>query len=146
MKEQNFIGIGKIMLGMLDNDSYNIPHLHFIMAKNGDYFEAINLEFGIVASEKNSNTVVEDLTEMLIEYVTRTINSLGFDSLIESVSSKAMNDFWTEYRKFEFILAKNKKDIGHGFVRQLTKEIQKRILDQYGIKTEAKYSVMEDAA
>lgn len=143
----NYIGIGKIVLDSLCTEEYNIPHLHFLLTKNEDGFiEAINLEFGIVAFYKDPDEAVKILIQLLIEYIKRTIEEDGFDSLIHSVQGDDMNEYWTEYRKFEFILAKQKHDISHDFVRSLTRKIAKEIFDMYGIKPKAKYSVLEQAA
>lgn len=142
----NSVGIGKVILSSLDNESYNIPHLHFLICKNDSYFEAINLEFGLVATDKNSSLSVEILTKMLIEYILSTIQAYGFNKLTEIVSSSALDSFWKEYRILEFKLAGQKKDVGHGIVQYLTETIKQQILKEYGIKSEAKYSVMDKAA
>ena len=143
----NYIGIGKIVLDSLCTDDYNILHLHFILSKNSDGFiEAINLEFGIVAFDKDADVSVKILIQLLIEYIKRSIDEYGFDNLIESVQGNEMNDYWSEYRRFEFFLAKKKHDLSHDFVKNLTRKIEKEIFEKYGIKPKAKYSVLENAA
>lgn len=144
MENFNFIGIGKLILN--DTTEYNIPHLHFILSKNTDgAIEAVNLEFGLLSEAENPKVAVQRLAEMLIEYTNRSIKTLSYDSLIETVKSDAMNDFWKEYRVMEFKFAKVKKDIGHSFVDAITEQIKKDIFEKYGIKPEAPY-VLEDAA
>ena len=145
----NYIGIGKIVLDSLCTEEYNISHLHFLLTKNDDGFiESVNLEFGIVAFHKDADEAVKILIQLLIEYIKRTIDEDGFDSLIHSVQGDEMNEYWAEYRKFEFILAKQKRDLSHDFVRSLTRKIANEIFEMYGIKPKAKYSVldMEQAA
>lgn len=144
--EHNAVGIGKIFLSSLDSNNYNIPHLHFIVCKTSDAFNAVSLEFGLVASDANAEAAIESLIKMLVEYVIRTITTSGFSSLIETVASTAMNEFWREYRIFEFKLAEKKKDIGHDFVQKLKDSIKKQIIEEYGIEPEAKFSVIGEAA
>lgn len=143
----NYIGIGKIVLDSLCTEAYNIPHLHFILSRNEDGFvEAMNLEFGLVAIDKDSRNSVKNLVQILIEYIKRTIETYGFSKLKEVVSSDAMSEYWTEYRIFEFLLAEKKHDIGHEFVNHLEETIKNEIFEMYGISPDVKYSVLENAA
>ena len=146
MKNSKFVGIGKIVLESLNTDTYNIPHLHFIFQKNGNFIEAINLEFGLVSTDTTPDNAVKELVSMLIEYIQRNITTYSFQSLIDVVASDAMNEYWTEYRKLEFMLAEQKKDVGNNFVNTLKRAITNEILKTYGIKPKAKFSVLKDAA
>lgn len=140
------VGIGKIILSSLDNDSYNIPHLHFLICKSESFYESVNLEFGLVASNEDAKSSVEALTKLLVEHILLTIHTFGFGKLTETVESAAMDSYWKEYRIFEFRLAEQKKDVGHGMVQSLARSIKQQIFKEYGITPEAKFSVVEKAA
>lgn len=139
------IGIGKIMLESLNTDSYNIPHLHFIFIRTGEFIEAVNLEFGLVASDVSADTAVKDLVTMLIEYIKRTLETMPYKTFRDIVSSTAMDEYWREYRVLEFELAEQKKDLGNNFVTKLKAHIVRDIMKSYGVKPTAKYSVLRAA-
>lgn len=146
LSDYNFIGVGKIVLKTFDNEDYNIPHLHCIINKTEDGFEFINLEFGLVTFAENTEEALESLARMLIEYIKRTIDTLGFETLVEVVSKGVMNDFWTEYRKMEFSLAERKQDVGHRVIDAIKKEAIEEFIRQYGIEPDIKFSLFEEAA
>ncbi len=144
--EYKFVGVGKIVLKTFDNEDYNIPHLHCLINKTEDGFEFINLEFGLVTFAENTEEAAESLTRMLIEYIKRTIETLGFKTLIDVVSKDSMNNFWTEYRKIEFSFAEKKMDIGHRVIDAIKKEAIEEFKRQYGIEPNIKFSLVEKAA
>lgn len=144
--DYNCVGIGKVVLSSLDNESYNIPHLHFIVCKSNGLYEAVSLEFGLVASDEDAETAIENLVKMLVEYIIQTIKTFGFKKLIEISGTDAMDSLWRKYRILEFRLAEMKKDIGHGFMKQLKETVRRQILRDYGINPRAKFSVIGLAA
>ena len=145
MDRTKIAGIGKIVLNSADTTTYNIPHLHFILAKADYGVEAINLEFGLVASGVTPPEAIQGLSSMLIEYITRTIDAFSYDKLIEVVMTDAMNAYWTEYHRLEFMLAKNKLDIGHVFEEALTRKIRRELMEKYGIRTKTQFAIVEGA-
>ena len=146
MDGYNFIGVGKIVLKNFDNENYNIPHLHCIINKSEDGFEVINLEFGLSTFSTDTAEAVAALARMLIEYIQRTVSTMGFKTLIDVVSRDSMNDFWTEYRKIEFSFAETKEDVGHQVIDKIKKEALEEFKRQYGIETTVKFSVFGKAA
>lgn len=148
MEDYKFVGVGKIVLKTFDKENYNIPHLHCLINKTKDGFEVINLEFGLVTFATETGDAVASLARMLIEYVRRTIETkdMGFDTLINVVSRDSMNDFWTEYRKIEFTLAKTKDDVGNQVIDRIKKETIKDFIRQYNIEPEVKFSVLGKVA
>lgn len=141
MDNYNFIGVGKIVLKNFDKEEYNIPHLHCLINKTEDGYEVINLEFGVVTFATDTEEAVATLTRMLIEYIQRTVETYGFETLIDVVSKDAMNEFWTEYRKIEFSFAKTKDDVGHQVIDKIKEEAIEEFKRQYGIETSIKFSV-----
>ena len=144
MDKEKCVGIGKIVLNAADTTTYTIPHLHFILAKAEYGIEAINLEFGLVASGTTPPEAIQGLSAMLIEYIQRTIATFSYDKLIEVVTTDAMNAYWTEYHRIEFTLAKTKQDIGHVFEEALTRKIRRELMEKYGIRTKTQFAVVED--
>ncbi|MBR1713502.1 MAG: hypothetical protein IJ717_00960 [Treponema sp.] len=142
----NFVGVGKIILKTFEHEEYNIPHLHCLINKTDDGFEVINLEFGLVTFDKNAEEAVSSLVRMLIEYIKRTINDLGFKTLIDVVSRKTLESYWAEYRRLEFSLAETKNDVGHQVIDRIKKEAIEDFKRQYGIETVVKFSVVGEKA
>lgn len=142
----NFIGIGKIVIDSKVGASYNIPHLHFLLslAKDG-VIDALNIEFGIVASGSSPNEASERLALMLAEHTSLAISELGFQSLIEVAGRRASDDFWHEYRVMEFRLAEKGRDVGHAFVDAITRKAKREIEKKYGVKASSRYAMLEAA-
>lgn len=146
LSDFNFVGVGKIVLKTFEKETYNIPHLHCLINKTADGFEVINLEFGLVTFSADTEDAVASLARMLIEYIKRTVETLGFKTLVDVVAQNAMNDYWTEYRKIEFTFAETKDDVGHQVIDKIKKEAVEDFKRQYGIETTVKFSVFGQAA
>lgn len=141
------IGIGKIILQSQDTEFYNIPHLHFLLVKDCDgNIAAENLEFGLVSSDKQAENAVKWLAEMLIDFIHKNIEVFGFDTLTQLATTDALDDVWREYRRLEFALAKEKRDLEHAFVNEITKKVYRDIFNKYGIKATAKYNTLKKVA
>ena len=52
---------------------------------------------------------------------------------------KYQSFYWELRRNSLFFLAKEKHDLSHDFVKNLTRKIEKEIFEKYGIKPKAKY-------
>ncbi len=146
MSDFNFVGVGKIILSKFESKDYNIPHLHCLINKAEDGYEVINLEFGLVTFDRAAEEAVSSLAEMLIEYIQRTINDLGFKSLIDVVSRRSLEKYWAEYRRLEFTLAETKDDIGHQVIDRIKREAVEEFKRKYGIETTVKFSVVGEKA
>ncbi len=127
-----YIGIGKFIIDTDKSVSFNIPHLHFIVSSEESFYEASNLEFGLVAMGKTENEAIEKLLDMTMRFIVTTLAmSNGFDELTSIAVGNFTESLWQAYRRIEFNAAKQKKDIGHSFLDQIRNDI----LRQYGLKT-----------
>lgn len=140
-----YIGVGKIMLES-DSESYNVPHLHFLLAKGDNRIEAVNLEFGLVSTGLNPSEASSNLAGMLIEFVKKTISEFGYDNLIEQAKLDVYSDLWTIYRGMEFSFAKTKNDLSHAFVKEIEEQVKTALMNRYGFKTDLNYSFEKEAA
>ncbi|MCL2154965.1 MAG: hypothetical protein FWH53_04790 [Leptospirales bacterium] len=124
-EEKNFVGIGKIMIDTKPSITWNIPHLHFLVLSNLDYFEAICLEFGLVSSGETQEEAAKRLVELIIYHIGAVMDQGGgFEEFKEIALNDFMNDFWSVYRHIEFTLAETKQDLSHEIMSQMTKAIQ----------------------
>jgi hypothetical protein len=117
MEDKNFTGIGKLIIDTPAPLEWNIPNLHFIVNKaDGNIYEAINLEFGLVSigkSGKEAGTRLASLVWTHVLAVTKAGN--GYKELRETVREHFMDDYWVEYRGIEFDLAERGKDLSHNY-------------------------------
>lgn len=145
----NFIGIGKVIIDLQNGAEYNIPHLHFLLSLGKDgAIEAVNIEFAIVASGKDTMEAARRLAEMLTEYVKTTLNDprFGFNTLTQVAGGRGLDDLWHEYRVMEFRLAEQGRDVGHTFIDAITNKIRKEFEQKYGVRAKAQYSTLHKAA
>ncbi|GMO25047.1 MAG: hypothetical protein Ta2B_04480 [Termitinemataceae bacterium] len=129
--EKKIIAIGKFLFDSYKT-TWSIPHLHFLVENPyAGHFEAINLEFGLVASGKEQKESVQRLASLIHFHVTSIMsNGLGYKEFIDTVKSDFMDDYWTAYRVIEFKLAEKGKDLSHEIERLLTRAIQEMLNKQ----------------
>ena len=121
----DFKAIGKIVVKNTTED-WNIPHLHFMINQNLQHkeegiFEAICLELMFVNNGEDYRTSIRNLVEDILEYLDNNINCASdLDKLIDCVDTNAMDNYWKEYRKIDYELAKFGKDINNALLKQIT--------------------------
>jgi hypothetical protein len=123
-EKKDFVGIGKMMIDT-NSVSWNMPQLHFLVSRNGNDFEAVCLEFGLVASGQTQ----EESAERLIEHTIYHIGAImrdggGFEEFKEVALNAFMSDFWGAYRHIEFCLAETKRDLSHEMESRITRALQ----------------------
>jgi len=130
-EKKDFVGIGKMMIDVNPSITWNMPHLHFLVSDNIDYFEAISLEFGLVSTGKTQEEATRRLVEQTIFYIESVMyNGRGFEEFKEVSLNNFMTDYWGVYRNIEFRLAEKKRDLSHNIDRNITEAIQKTFDDK----------------
>jgi hypothetical protein len=107
---KNFVGIGKMTFD--SNAEWNIPHLHFMVDKttSGNY-EATLLEFSLVSWSESLNDAIKSLVKQTHAHILSVIERAGFDQFIREVDDQVMDGYWRNYRKIEFSLARDGRDL-----------------------------------
>jgi hypothetical protein len=126
---KNFVGIGKMTFD--SNAEWNIPHLHFMVDEtaSGNY-EATLLEFGLVSWSELLNDAIISLVKQTHSHILSVIEGSGFDQFIQEVDDHVMDGYWRCYRKIEFSLARNGKDLSHEIDSQLVRAIKTMITEE----------------
>jgi hypothetical protein len=85
------------------------------VSKSGDkIYEAVNLEFGLVAIGESGSVSAGHLANLVCTYILSVIkNGNGYKELREIVRNQFMADYWCEYRGIEFDLAETGDDLSH---------------------------------
>ena len=109
---KNFVGIGKMTFD--SNAEWNIPHLHFMVDKtaSGNY-EATLLEFGLVSWSESLNGAIKSLVKQTHTHILSVIERAGFEQFTREVDDQIMDGYWRNYRKIEFSLARDGRDLSH---------------------------------
>lgn len=124
VKDKKFVGIGKFLFDT-SNVEWNIPHLHFLINRDGDQFEATNIEFGLVASGHDQEEATKQLASLIHFYITAVMTKgRGYVEFIEAVKSNAMDDYWKAYRVLDFSLGAKGKDLSHEIEKRIMRAIQ----------------------
>ena len=127
--QKNFVGIGK--MGFESNKEWNIPNLHFMIDEttSGNY-EATLLEFGLISWSETKEAVIKSLARQTHSHILAVIDKNGFDGLIKAVDDHVMDDFWRSYRKIEFSLARNGRDLSHNLDSQIVQAIKEMLSEE----------------
>jgi hypothetical protein len=105
-------GIGKMVFKT--KAEWNIPHLHFMADKTiAGNFEAALLEFGLVSWSETKDEAIKSLVKQTYSHILAVIERSGFDQFIREVDDQVMDGYWRHYRKIEFYLARDGKDLSH---------------------------------
>jgi hypothetical protein len=126
---KNFVGIGKLIF---DSDAeWNIPILHFMVDKtaSGNY-EATLLEFGLVSWSENLNGAIRSLVKQTHSHIFTVLLRTGFDQFIKDVDNYVMDEYWRQYRKMDFSLAREGKDLSHQMDNVSIKEMKAIISEE----------------
>jgi hypothetical protein len=123
-EKKDIVGIGKMMIDT-KSVAWNIPHLHFLVTRNPEHFEAVCLEFGLVSVGGTQEESAERLIEHTIYHIGSVINNgNGFEEFKDAATSEFMNGYWGAYRHIEFCLAEVKQDLSHEIESHITKVLQ----------------------
>jgi len=123
-EKRDIVGIGRMMIDTR-SVSWNIPHLHFLVSRNSEHYEAICLEFGLVSVGSTQEESAERLIEHTIYHIGAVINNgNGFEEFKELALNGFMNSYWGAYRHIEFCLAETKQDLSHEIESRITRALQ----------------------
>jgi hypothetical protein len=148
--QRNFVGLGKMFFNKRDG-VWNIPHLHFLVDKtDSEYFEAINLEFGLVSTGMDPAEAIEALATQTHLYIMAVMEKEGdYDQFIDAVNTYTMDEFWKQYRFIEFSLAREGNDLSHNVDKQIERAVKsimsekmERALDEF-VKNQAENLIAE---
>lgn len=131
MENKRFVAIGKMTIDNL-NTAWNIPILHFIVNKTpSGLFEATNIEFILDSTGNTIEEAIEGLSGLTIHYITAVMEKgRGYDEFIEKIDSLAMEEYWREYRKIEFSLARIRKDLSHDIANKINTAIKNMLAEE----------------
>lgn len=131
-KDLDFKAIGKITFST-SGQTWNIPHLHYMINKANDgVYEAVCIELREFASGNTIAEAVENMGLHLLNYLNSNVkNADDIDKLINCVDTNDMDEYWKEYRKTDFTLAKSKKDINNALEKEIRNSIEKKYKKQY---------------
>jgi hypothetical protein len=131
VENRNFIGIGK-MLVYTPAEDWNIPNLHFIVSESSDkIYEAVNLEFGLVAIGESGIDSVRNLVNLTCTYILSVIkDGNGYKELREIARKNFMPEYWAEYRGIEFDLAETGDDLSHDFDKRINRAVYESFTDE----------------
>jgi len=82
-----------------------IPHFHYLVAKDGDWFVALNLELQLFTVDDTQRTALDFLYDLIMSHIKDVVERGDFAQLIETAKSNEMDGFWHKYREMEFTAA-----------------------------------------
>jgi aspartate oxidase len=131
MENKNFVAIGKISIGMLGTE-WHIPILHFIVNKTpSGLYEATNIEFILDSSGNTIEEAIEGLIGLTKHYITTVMEKgKGFDEFIEKANSVTMEDYWRDYRVFEFTLARTGRDLSSEITSKINAAVKNMLAEE----------------
>ena len=88
-----------------DGEMWYMPRLHYLVAKTGTRFVALNLELQLFASGNSQDEVGKSLFRLITSHVKAVTERGDFTQLIEDAKSNEMDEYWQKYRELEFTAA-----------------------------------------
>ena len=88
-----------------DGEMWYMPRLHYLVAKTGTRFVALNLELQLFASGNSQDEVGKSLFRLITSHVKAVAERGDFAQLIETAKSNEMDEYWCKYRELEFTAA-----------------------------------------
>ena len=82
-----------------------IPRLHYLVAKDGDCFIALNLELQLFTVDDTQRKALDFLYDLIMSHIQDVAERGDFAQLIETAKSNEMDGYWCKYRELEFIAA-----------------------------------------
>lgn len=125
----NFIGIGKLLFNV--NAAWNIPQLHFLISKEKDVFEAVNLEMQLFSGGKTEDEAIASLINLTMFHIDKVVNNVGFQQFIDDAKSCVLENYWSKYRELEFIAAYKKQDLSNDIEQRIENTLKKMIEEEF---------------
>ena len=82
-----------------------IPRFHYLVAKDGACFMAINLELQLFTVDDTQRKAVDFLYDLIMSHIKDVAERDDFAQLIEDAKSNEMDEYWSKYRELEFTAA-----------------------------------------
>jgi hypothetical protein len=82
-----------------------IPFFHYLVAKDGDCFVALNLELQLFTVDDTQRKAVDFLYDLIMSHIKDVAERGDFAQLIEDAKSNEMDGYWQKYREMEFTAA-----------------------------------------
>jgi transcriptional regulator of NAD metabolism len=101
------------------------------------YFEATLLEFGLVSWAETQEEVIKRLTKLTHFHILSVMEKNDFDQFIHTVDENAMDNYWRNYRRIEFSLAKTGKDLSHDMDSRLIHAVKSMLTEETNKMIEA---------
>ena len=102
-EKEEFVEFG--FFDFCDGEMWYMPRLHYLVAKTGTRFVALNLELQLFASGNSQDEVGKSLFRLITSHVKAVTERGDFAQLIEDAKSNEMDEYWQKYRELEFIAA-----------------------------------------
>ncbi len=125
----NFVGIGKILFET--KGAWNIPQLHFLISKEKDTFEAVNLEMQLFSGGKTEDEAIAGLINLTMYHIENVIKNTGFEQFIEDAKSCVLEKYWSKYREIEFTAASKKQDLSNDIEQRIENILKKMIEEEF---------------
>ena len=82
-----------------------IPFFHYLVAKDGDCFVALNLELQLFTVDDTQRKALDFLYDLIMSHIKAVTERGDFAQLIETAKSNEMDEYWQKYREMEFTAA-----------------------------------------
>ena len=82
-----------------------IPFFHYLVAKDGDFFIALNLELQLFTVDDTQRKALDFLHDLIMSHIKDVAERGDFAQLIETAKSNEMDGYWCKYREMEFTAA-----------------------------------------
>ena len=102
-KKMEFVGFG--YMEFIYSKLPYIPFFHYLVAKTGTRFVALNLELQLFASGNSQDEVGKSLFRLIISHIKAVTERGDFTQLIEDAKSNIVDEYWSKYREMEFTAA-----------------------------------------
>lgn len=125
----HFVGIGKLLFNIKAN--WNIPQLHFLISKEEDIFEAVNIEMQLFSSGKTEDEAIASLINLTMFHIDKVARTVGFQQFIDDAKSCVLENYWSKYRELEFIAASKKQDLSNDIEQRIENTLKKMIEEEF---------------
>ena len=82
-----------------------IPFFHYLVAKTGTRFVALNLELQLFTVDDTQRKALDFLYDLIMSHIQDVAERGDFAQLIEDAKSNIVDEYWCKYREMEFIAA-----------------------------------------
>ena len=88
-----------------DGEMWYMPRLHYLVAKTGTRFVALNLELQLFTVDDTQRKALDFLYDLIMSHIKDVAERGDFAQLIETAKSNEMDEYWQKYREMEFTAA-----------------------------------------